>query len=905
MNYTTNRHSYTPPHYGTSYQYGPPPAPNVPLLRPDYSSHHIHPAHPVPPPVHSRPVDHYPIDRPPKCPPSYPEVYPPAYNVYQQQRYERDPRVHERDPRMHERDPRVHEREQRVPRYDKRQEYEKRQDYQKDYSRQHPEVIARRIPGYIGNRTRDYEQRYRQPRGLQKEMIRELPQIPEQEIRVVQTKEIPEEPLPKKREEKVLIKHKKHHHHHKNKEAKKQENKIPVVVSVDKQQPEATRNLVKVEVQSEKSAEINPDAETSSKAVKNSEKVKDKKHKHKKHKNPDQATKKKKAAKKEKVDASQGVESEVHTKVKVKKKKVKQKPAEEASNEPTEEIEENSVPEAVTKPEETAVDADNKPEETNAAKDTSADTLDIFPDEGENALLSSDPIPDADPTEMEAAEGEEEENADENAEMSDEAVEENVEESLHVDVPEMSKWEREELEDDMETRPQRKSAVIVPKEEKEALTSDIIQRAELAILSKPLKPQVALKDKGDSKASSVASSPENTVSQVKEPELKSVIKSERLSPALQVTISTTKEKRSVHSKKDQKSSKDSSQVQSKRIKLDRSNYAKSEEIPHRTVSTSKVAERVKDSRDRNNERYERKRSPVGSSSRRTLSRDRRERDYSSRRIEKEREVRYSDDRLRDERRHRFADDRYVHSTREFSNTREPVRQDRRRPLPESAPYSRSSRYHGPGRENMQVVERSRKANFQRSRSRSLESAESYHSYKKKEHFRHVEQSEASHHRKSSRDHYQSDASDTKHKRKHSPIKPPEKHSESERVSKKPPRRDYHDDLKFEPDYDAFSDNEEKESRERIKRSASPEVARKKARTDKSEKESQKMEKSSSSEDSSAISESESSDSDDPKTSKKNVSDSDHKQKHKKSKHKKHKKHKHKHKKKKSHKSKKE
>lgn len=865
----TGRHNYTPPHYGASYQYGPPPAVNVPVLRQDYPSHHIHPIHPVAQSLHSRPIEHYPIERQPKCPPSYAEVYP-VYDMYQHQRYER---------------------EQRPPRY------EKRQDYQKDYPRQHPEV--HRIPGYIGDRSRDnYKQRYRLPREPRKEIIRELPQVSEQEIRVVHSKEISDETSLKKKDEKVLVKHKKHHHHHKSKDGKKQEGKIPVVSNVDKQ-PEAARNLIKVEVQSEKMIENKSNSEASK--IKNPEKMKDKKHKHKKHKTGEQIVKKKKSTKKEKSDVLQSAESDIQSKVKVKKKKCKLKTVEGASNEQIE-VEEKVEPTDIKVATETEETVSDKQQEATAAKhETSADTLDIFADEVETAILTSDAVPEVDSNEVETTMVEADENVDNI--NSEEEVEENVEEEgLHVDVPALSKWEREEFEDDVESRPQRKSAVIVPKEEKGPLPSDIIQRAELAILSKPLKPQIASKEKGDSKNSSAMSSPDASVLQHKEIELKSVVNSERLaSPALQVTISTTKEKRSVHPRKDEKSSKEIQQ--SKRIKIDRSTSSKNEELTsHKVVNTSssKTNDRLRDTRERNIDRYDRKRSPVrdGNSNKRTLSHDRRERDYSSRRIERERDSHYNDERLREERRHRFADDRYLQNAREFSSNRESSRYDRKRPLTESS-HSRTQRHYS--REH--IIEKTRRGNFQRSRSRSYESAGSHASYKKREHMRQIEES---HYKKGTREHSQSDTIDMKPKRKHSPIKPPEKDSlENDRV-KKQPRKDFHDDLKFEPDYDAYSD-EEKGNRERLKRSASPDASRKKIRADKIvvEKDSEKYEKSSSSASSSVNTESDSSDTDDPKYSKGKVSDSDHKLKHKKSKHKKHKKHKHKHKKKKSHKSRRE
>lgn len=859
---------------------------NFPVLRPDYPSHHVHSIHPVTQPLHSRPIEHYPVERQPKCPPPYPEMYP-MYDAYQHPRYEH--------PR--------YEREQRPPRYDKRQEYAK------DYPRQHPEVIAHRIPGYIGDRSREYKPRYRQVREPRKEIIRELPQVSEQEMRVIHSKEILEEPPLKKKEEKTVVKHKKHHHHHKSKDAKKQDSKTSVSSSVERQS-ESSKNLIRVDVHSDKMIESKSNVEIVTKTPKIPEKLKEKKHKHKKHKNGDQPVKKKKSTKKEKTEILQSSDAEGQKKLKTKKKKNKLKPVEVLQDN---EVEAKLITESdITKTETDEANLDTQPQEENVEKthDTSLDTLDIFADEGETAILASDVIPEADSNEVESTHLENEENVVDNIQNdvhSDEEIEENSEETgLQVDVPALSKWEREEFEDDVESRPQRRSAVVVPKEEKGALPSDIIQRAELAILSKPLKPQIASKDKSDSKDSSAASSPD-VASPQKEPELKSVVKSERLpSPALQVTISTTKEKRSVHSRKDEKSSKVSSQnQQSKRIKLDRSKLHESS--THRAVSSNaKTSDRVREIRDRNNERHERKRSPTRDSNKRTDSRDRRERDNNIRRIEKEKENRYNDERLREERWHRFSSDKHAHSSREYSSMHENNRSERRRHMIESSSQSRSSRNYN--RENVQTFEKSHRTEYvKRSRSRSYESIESHNSSKRKQHVKQREEQE-SHYRRSNKEHFQSEVAENKTKRKHSPIKPPEKQAtEAERV-KKQTRRDFHDDLKFEPDYDAYSDTEEKESRERLKRSASPEVARKKPRIEKMvtepiAKSFHKTEKSSvtSSDSSSANSESDSSDSDDPKSSKSKVSDSDHKQKHKKSKHKKHKKHKHKHKKKKSHK----
>ncbi|XP_035231530.1 E3 ubiquitin-protein ligase RBBP6-like isoform X2 [Stegodyphus dumicola] len=898
MSYS-GKHNYTPPQYGggASYQshYGPPPSLlPLPVMRPPtFAAHHMHSLHPPAQPIHSRPIEQYPVERPPKYPPSYSDQYPP-YNMYQpkyqHQRFERDPRG---------------------MRYDKRQEYQR-----------HPEEFSHRIPGLVGDRSREYKPRFRQPRDQQRgKEIKELPKVPEPEIKIVHSKDS-ENIANKKKEEKAVLKHKKHHHHHKNKELKKQENKIPVMIGIEKH-AEASRNLIKVEVV-EKINENKPVLESSAKVAKNVEKVKDKKHKHKKHKVPDQPGKKKKSTKKEKLEGAVNTDSDLSTKVKVKKKKSKLKAVAEEKNPLDTQEQVSSKPETSAAENENLSSSKSVPAEDLPAKsnedESVNDTLNLFPDEAESETV----ILNAETTSVVDSNGEVVCQPGDNGEIidteeievavSEEELAENEENVLHVDVPGLSKWEREEIDDDFVTRPQRKSAVIVPKDEKGALSSDIIQRAELVILSKPFKPRIDTKEK-DSKDSSEVSSPETASNKHKDvPELKSVVNSERLaSPTLQVTISTTKEKRSVHSKPEEiRSSRDGKQRQSSRTKAERANLSsKDEHKVHRTITvhSSKSDEKVKDRKNKISDRQDRR--EVNSSSRNS-SRDRRE--YSHRN-EREKESRRDDIvdedmHIRESRKHRFAEQEKYSKNMDYSP--HSGRSDRRKPYNDYMSQARSRRHYE--RDPPHLTERSRKpGTFKRSHSRSYDSSDSYYSNKRRQNDQQrMEQSEDYHSHRSNRERHHTNYNEVSH-RKHSPVKPPDKHNSSSDHSKSQ-HKDFHDDLKFEPDYDEYSDPDEKiiEHKDRPKRkSLSPATSRKRLKTGKLStnipesaiKEVQKTDKSSltSSASSSAASESDSSESDDQKGSKNKTSDTDHKQKHKKSRHKKHKKHKHKHKKKKSHK----
>lgn len=174
-------------------------------------------------------------------------------------------------------------------------------------------------------------------------------------------------------------------------------------------------------------------------------------------------------------------------------------------------------------------------------------------------------------------------------------VEENV---LQVEVPELSKWEREELEGE-ESPPHDAQPPEEPKETKPVVSSEVLQRAENVLLHKPRKKAMATaaalalgqlssseQKKPSSKATpphsaqgpSADEPPESTVREVREgwkdPSVPPRLR-DRLDGTLQVTItsSSEKERRSVTaSDKEQRGSSSESSQQTKRVKLDRSKF---------------------------------------------------------------------------------------------------------------------------------------------------------------------------------------------------------------------------------------------------------------------------------------------------------------------------------------------
>ncbi|GFQ67038.1 e3 ubiquitin-protein ligase RBBP6 [Trichonephila clavata] len=880
----SGKHNYTPPQYttGASYQsqYGPPPSIlPLPVMRPpSFPPHHLHS---MPPPIqtlHSRPVEQCPVERPPKYPP-FGDQYP-VYDEYQPKyshRYERNQRIGE----------------YRVIKYHKRSEYQR-----------HQEEVPHRIPGWVGDRCRDYKPRYRQSRDIQRKEIRELPQVSESDLRAMHTKESSVE-VPKKKEEKVTIKHKKHHHHHKSKEVKKQDNTIPVVVSGDKHS-ESSKNLISVELITEKEKDRNASLESDSKSIVTVEKIKDKKHKHKKHKTAEQPVKKKRSNKKEKTEGAPSTDSDLPSKVKIKKKKSKPKIFDEGKTTELTSKEKEPSP-SICEAElnvSNAVESEELPVENTKTKPVDdPDVLDIFADDPEVGDFNTELIAEGKSTELESAtSGNTEFIETKNIEVSRNSEEEEVEEMLEdenvlrVDVPGISKWEREESEDEDNVLPQHSSSMGISKEEKGSISSDIISRAENVLLAKQFKPRIDKKEVNSSKVSSDNSSRDSSPSKHKESlELKSVVNSQQLkSDTLHVTISNNKDKRSVYSRKDDKSSKNDT---SKRDRHERSNRYHDEGNLRRSVAvhSARSDDHSREHRDRVPDRRERRYSPQreAASSSRHSSRD--GRDY----IRKERDG--DNAAIRDERKHRF-DDYYSSNSRTGSRDRS----DRRRPVEPVISQSRNKRPFE--REISRPSEKELKQErYKKSHSMSPDSEESHHSYKKRSR-KHVESTEE-HHSVRNKERSLVDKEEPP-RRKHSPIKAPNPISDHTKSTK----RDYQqiDELKFEPDYDEFSDEERsRESKDLPKRKASsPDASRKVEKIERTVKidsgiKEHKIEKSSitSSMSSSAASESDSSDSDDHKGSKSKNSDADYKQRHKKSKHKKHKKHKHK--KKKSYKSKKE
>lgn len=176
--------------------------------------------------------------------------------------------------------------------------------------------------------------------------------------------------------------------------------------------------------------------------------------------------------------------------------------------------------------------------------------------------------------------------------------EENV---LQVEVPELSKWEREELEGEESPLPESEPAEDT-KEAKPLVSSEVLQRAENVLLHKPRKKAMVaaaaatavLNRIGTSEPkklpSKVASPDDTQPTPMEEPPLQSSIREvkeswkdqsvpprlrDRLDGTLQVTItsSSEKERRSVTtSDKEQRGSSSEGTQPMKRVKLDRSKF---------------------------------------------------------------------------------------------------------------------------------------------------------------------------------------------------------------------------------------------------------------------------------------------------------------------------------------------
>ncbi|XP_023215896.1 E3 ubiquitin-protein ligase RBBP6-like [Centruroides sculpturatus] len=190
---------------------------------------------------------------------------------------------------------------------------------------------------------------------------------------------------------------------------------------------------------------------------------------------------------------------------------------------------------------------------------------------------------------------------------------------ISFELPEISKWEREEFEE--EEKSSNDDSNSLQKEMRSSLSSDIIQRAEKAILQKALKtaivgPPVSREkhtyrgmDRKTEKSSRVAEAPKDTVLVVSsmkdkekskeqsiDKETKSKDKSEEAS--LQITISAEKNKRSVQTTKVKSSSSkdklsDNSQI--KKLKLDRSKFlekSKNEASLKHFINEGMTAEKV-------------------------------------------------------------------------------------------------------------------------------------------------------------------------------------------------------------------------------------------------------------------------------------------------------------------------
>ncbi|XP_040077166.1 E3 ubiquitin-protein ligase RBBP6 isoform X2 [Ixodes scapularis] len=191
---------------------------------------------------------------------------------------------------------------------------------------------------------------------------------------------------------------------------------------------------------------------------------------------------------------------------------------------------------------------------------------------------------------------------------------------LQVELPELSKWEREDLEEEGQLSPVRKPPVEEAKESKPTLSSEVIMRAENVLLHKPLKTAIvaasSIRSTGEKKVKSAppveasASAPprsteplhataessprgeergvepprEDKPSQVVElPPVREVKEGrrevsvpsrlrDRLDGTLQVTITSDKERRSVLTPTDREQ-RSLAEGQLKRIKLDRSKFS--------------------------------------------------------------------------------------------------------------------------------------------------------------------------------------------------------------------------------------------------------------------------------------------------------------------------------------------
>lgn len=156
-------------------------------------------------------------------------------------------------------------------------------------------------------------------------------------------------------------------------------------------------------------------------------------------------------------------------------------------------------------------------------------------------------------------------------EASDPASERKAQDELHVELPELSKWERDELEEEDGRSPPAETPAEDVKETKPSLSSEVLQRAENALMCKPLKTAIVAQTSGRSSgrgARSEERSGAETSSHVREVrenrrERASSRSRERFESNLQVTIIPEKEQRTRTERET---------AQSKRIKIDRSKF---------------------------------------------------------------------------------------------------------------------------------------------------------------------------------------------------------------------------------------------------------------------------------------------------------------------------------------------
>ncbi|XP_076329979.1 uncharacterized protein LOC143235633 [Tachypleus tridentatus] len=225
--------------------------------------------------------------------------------------------------------------------------------------------------------------------------------------------------------------------------------------------------------------------------------LKEKKHKHKKTKEGEGHSKKKSKKAPNENNPATGSESEKPLKSKKKKtkSKTKQLPVEVVA------VTGSEVLEPIEAVEATAQEADSTTSEQTTSHSTSKTFKatavvpeEVAAEEIEEPKIEGDEITETETTcvdDVETDMNQESFPVIEKSEPQDDVLGEEepyeeLEPSLQVELPEISKWEREDVEDE-EDKASQKQEKIHSQEKKNALPSDVIQRAEKVILHKPRK----------------------------------------------------------------------------------------------------------------------------------------------------------------------------------------------------------------------------------------------------------------------------------------------------------------------------------------------------------------------------------------------------------------------------------